>query len=166
MEVRLAASPTIDSIVDGVGLRTVFWFQGCLHHCAGCHNPSTWSLDKGFIADTDELVDFYLRQKLQSGVTISGGDPFYQTNALLDLSMKLKRYGTNIWVYTGFMFEELQLKYKDIIQYIDVLVDGLFILEQRDLSLYFKGSRNQRVIDIQNSLLQNKIILVDDLENE
>lgn len=74
MNIRLAAQPTVDSIVDGEGLRTVFWCQGCLHHCPGCHNPATWDMSAGFIWTTDELVNFYLRQDLQSGITISGGD--------------------------------------------------------------------------------------------
>lgn len=156
MNIRLAAQPTVDSIVDGEGLRTVFWCQGCLHHCPGCHNPTTWDMSAGFIWTTDELVNFYLRQDLQSGITISGGDPFYQPVALLDLLQKLKQYQINIWVYTGFLFEELD---KHILQYIDVLVDGPFIEGQKDLSLYFKGSTNQRIINIQESLLQNKIIL-------
>lgn len=156
MKVKLAAKPTIDSIVDGIGLRTVFWFQGCNHHCKNCHNPDTWDFDKGFIVDTDELVQFYRRQSLQAGITISGGDPFYQPNALLDLLIKLQ--DVNIWIYTGFTYEYIFDHFNQYLQYIDVLVDGLYIDKLRDLSLYFKGSSNQRVIDVQATLKNSSII--------
>ena len=155
MNIRLAAQPTIDSIVDGLGLRTVFWFQGCLHHCKNCHNPSTWDMNNGFITTTDELVNFYLNQDLQSGVTISGGDPFYQPDVLLDLLKKLKNYDVNIWVYTGFKYEDIN---KEFLKYIDVLVDDVYIDELRTLNLPFRGSSNQRVIDVKNS--KDKIVEV------
>ena len=158
MRVKLASQPIIDSIVDGPGLRTVFWFQGCKHHCKNCHNPRTWDFNQGFFSDTDELVTFFLNQSLQSGVTISGGDPFYQQEALLDLLKKLKYHKINIWVYTGFLYEELESN--DCLNYIDVLVDGPYIEGLRDLNLYFKGSSNQRVINVVESLKTNKIILV------
>lgn len=158
-EVLLASGPTIDSIVDGPGLRTVIWFQGCKHNCKGCHNPQTHSFDDGLIVPIDEVARFCLEQELQSGVTISGGDPFYQPEALDKLTSKLKEANTNIWVYTGFTYEEILRKYPHILQNIDVLVDGPYIESQRDLSLRFKGSANQHIVDVQKSLQNNSIVL-------
>lgn len=158
---NLAAKLQIDSIVDGIGLRTVIWFQGCKHNCFKCHNPSTHSFDLNLEMSVNEIVDFYLKQKLQDGITLSGGDPFFQSsNELLQLLKTLKQYDINIWCYTGFTYEYLLQNYKQHLYYIDVLVDGKYIHKLRDLSLYFRGSSNQRVIDVQKSLQQNKIILL------
>ena len=161
MYVRLASGPTTDSIVDGPGLRTVIWFQGCEHNCKNCHNPQTHSFSDGELVDVKEIVDFCINQELQSGVTISGGDPFYQPEQLLYLVKALKEYDINIWIYTGFKYEELLDKYKDILKYIDVLVDGLYVDEKRDLSLSFRGSSNQRLIDVQESIKNNDIVTIE-----
>lgn len=159
MNIKLAANPTVDSIVDGPGLRTVIWFQGCAHNCKNCHNPQTHDFSQGFYKSADEIVDFYLAQGLQTGITLSGGDPFYQVEGLYELVQKLKNNNINIWCYTGFVYEDLLQKYKNILQYIDVLVDGLYIDSLRDLSLKFRGSSNQRLINVQQSLLQKKVVL-------
>ena len=156
--INLAAYPQIDSILDGEGIRTVIWFQGCKHNCYKCHNPQTHSFQKNILMSVDEIVSFYLKQKLQTGITLSGGDPFFQVDELLQLLQKLKQYNINIWVYTGFVYEYLIQYYKKHLQYIDVLVDGLYIDKLRNLSLAFRGSINQQLINVQESLKQNKII--------
>lgn len=157
--INLAAYPQIDSIVDGEGIRTVIWFQGCNHNCYNCHNPQTHSFQNNILMSADNIVNFYLKQKLQSGITLSGGDPFFQAEELLSLLKKLKEHDINIWVYTGFTYEYLLKEYKEHLQYIDVLVDGLYIDKLRDISLAFRGSSNQRLIQASKSIKQNKIIL-------
>lgn len=159
MEINLAAYPQIDSIVDGFGLRTVIWFQGCIHNCYKCHNPQTHNFNKNILMSVDAIVNFYLNQKLQSGITLSGGDPFCQSEGLLLLLQALKKHNINIWVYTGFTYEYLLQHYNEHLLYIDILIDGKYVDSLKDLSLVFKGSSNQRIINIVDSLKQNKIIL-------
>lgn len=160
-QVILAAPITLDSIVDGPGFRSVLWFQGCSHKCAGCINPQTHDINNGINVNIDNIINDILQVKLQSGVTLSGGDPLYQIEACIQIVKKLKEHNINIWCYTGFEYEYLITKqiYKDCLQYIDVLVDGPFIEVLQDYNLQFKGSSNQRIIDIQKSLQENKIIL-------
>lgn len=160
--INLAAYPQIDSIVDGEGIRTVIWFQGCNHNCYNCHNPQTHSFQNNILMSADNIVNFYLKQKLQSGITLSGGDPFFQAEELLSLLKKLKEHDINIWVYTGFTYEYLLKEYKEHLQYIDVLVDGLYIDKLRDISLVFRGSSNQRLIQASKSIKHNKIILYEE----
>ena len=164
MKIRLAAECTVDSIVDGPGLRTTIWTQGCKHDCKGCHNPSTHDMNGGYEVDVDDLVNFYLKQELQSGVTLSGGDPFYQPTALLELTNKLKKNNVNIWCYTGFVFEDLMKDdiCQQVLKNINVLVDGPFIIAKKSLALLFKGSENQRLIDVQSSLKKNEIVLYEE----
>lgn len=162
MKIRLAASLQPDSIVDGEGIRTVIWTQGCKHHCRGCHNPETWSFDSGYLVDVDSIIKELDSLTGQDGITLSGGDPFYQVEACTLIAKHCKNKKLNVWCYTGFLYEDLikDTKYLELLKYIDVLVDGPFILEQRSLDLYFKGSSNQRIIDVPNSLKENKIVLV------
>ena len=164
MKIRLAAECTVDSIVDGPGLRTTVWTQGCKHDCKGCHNPSTHDMNGGYEVDVDDLVNFYLKQELQSGVTLSGGDPFYQPTALLELTNKLKKNNVNIWCYTGFVFEDLMKDdiCQQVLKNINVLVDGPFIIAKKSLALLFKGSENQRLIEVQSSLKENKVVLYEE----
>ena len=156
MKVRLAADVTYDSIVDGPGLRTVIWFQGCKWNCKGCHNPQTHNMLGGFEIDIDKLING-IDLTLQAGVTLSGGDPFFQQEAVKEICKKLKEKNINIWCYTGFLFEELIEKYDYILKYIDVIVDGPFMINKKDLNLIFKGSSNQRIIDVQKTLKEGKI---------
>ena len=164
MKIRLAAECTVDSIVDGPGLRTTVWTQGCKHDCKGCHNPSTHDMNGGYDVDVDDLVNFYLKQELQSGVTLSGGDPFYQPEALLELTNKLKKNNVNIWCYTGFVFEDLMKDdiCRQVLKNIDVLVDGPFVIAKKSLALLFRGSENQRLINVQSSLKENKVVLYEE----
>ena len=162
MKIRLAAPLQSDSIVDGEGIRTVIWTQGCGHHCKGCHNPETWSFEDGYLVDVKDIIKEIDNISGQDGITLSGGDPLYQVDACLEIAKHCKERNLNVWCYTGFLFEELLKddKYLELLKYIDVLVDGPFILSQRSLDLKFKGSENQRVIDVPNSLKEEKIVLV------
>ena len=162
MKIRLAASLQPDSIVDGEGIRTVIWTQGCGHHCKGCHNPETWSFDSGYLIDVDSVIKEIDSLTGQDGITLSGGDPFYQVDACTLIAKHCKDKNLNVWCYTGFLYEDLikDTKMLELLKYIDVLVDGPFVLKERSLDLYFKGSINQRIIDVPNSLKENKVVLV------
>lgn len=134
-----------ESIVDGEGLRYVIFVQGCPHHCKGCHNPQTWRTDKGHTVTIESLLDDIKSNPLLDGVTFSGGEPMLQSEELTKLAKEIKKLGLNIWCYTGFTYEQIKESKKDFLQYIDVLVDGKFIEEQKCLGEYY-GSRNQRII--------------------
>lgn len=148
--------------VDGIGLRTSIYFAGCDHRCPGCHNKQTWDFAAGKDMSVDELMEHILREEFN--VTFSGGDPLYQAPALIELAEKIKSAGYNIWCYTGFTFEELVNKndanITELLKNIDVMVDGPFILDLKDTSLRFKGSSNQRIIDVKESLLTNSVKLL------
>ena len=164
MKIRLAADLQTDSIVDGKGLRTVIWTQGCSHNCKGCHNPSTHSFEDGDLVDLEEVISSLENLEGQDGITFSGGDPMFQPKPCAILAKKAQELEMNVWVYTGFKYEELiSSKNKDImafLNYIDVLVDGKFDIEKRDLSLEFRGSSNQRIINVKESLEKNKVVLL------
>lgn len=138
--------------VDGPGLRTAIYFAGCAHHCPGCQNPQSWDFDSGIEMSMDELIKHIVENDFD--VTLTGGDPLYQSHYLLPLLKKIKELGKSIWVYTGFRFEEILSDeiMRDLLPYIDVVVDGPYIEAQRDLHLRFKGSANQRLIDVKKSL--------------
>lgn len=157
MKLRLAGVLT-DSIVDGPGLRSVIFTQGCTHNCKGCHNQHSHDLLGGYLKDIDELVLELSKVKLQRGITISGGEPFLQPQAILELILSIKELKPNydIWIYSGFTIEELLNttggNYEinlEILKNINVLVDGRFIEELKNPNLLFKGSKNQRVIYLQ-----------------
>lgn len=168
MEIRLA-TPVIleDSIVDGEGIRSVIWTQGCLHKCPGCHNPGTHSFEEGFVLDIEELKEQIDDLEGQDGITFSGGDPLYQVEACLELAKYIKKKNMNIWCYTGFTYEGLismsknNPKILDFLKTIDVLVDGPFILEQKSLDCVFRGSKNQRIIDTKKSIKNKEVCLVE-----
>jgi len=142
-----------DSIVDGTGLRTVIFFAGCPHHCHGCHNPQSWNPENGTEWTMEEIFQEVMQNEL-SNVTFSGGEPFLQSKEIAHLAQKLKQEDKNIWCYTGYLYEELiqDPKHVSMLKHIDVLVDGRFELSKRDLTLYYKGSSNQRVINVSKSL--------------
>ena len=168
---------------NGDGLRVVLWLSGCSHHCYNCQNPQTWNPDSGIQFDESAKQEIFteLSKDYISGITFSGGDPLHENN--LDEVLKLVQEIRNsfpektIWLYTGYNFDLLNSKYNEykytpfaanadewltrweIISNVDVLVDGEYIDEQKDLSLKFRGSKNQRVIDIKQSLAQNKLVL-------
>ena len=172
--IRLAADLTIDSIVDGPGLRAVLWTQGCPHHCPGCQNEQTWDINGGGLVPISEVISAIDELEYQDGITFSGGDPMFQPVACNIIAEHCKKKGLNIWVYTGYTFEELMKLskkkpvYLDFLKKIDVLVDGRFVLAERDLSILFRGSRNQRLIDVPKTLETGIIHLFDEdkyLEN-
>lgn len=158
--IRLADTNLLtDSIVDGEGLRAVIWTQGCSHNCKGCHNPETHDFCKGVVVPIEEVKEKIKELTLQDGITLSGGDPFFQAEAVTEIAKYAKELKLNVWAYTGFTFEELikNEKTRELLNYIDVLVDGKFILEQRSLSLKFRGSSNQRIINVPKSLKDGKV---------
>jgi anaerobic ribonucleoside-triphosphate reductase activating protein len=162
MQIRLASDLQEDSIVDGPGIRTVIWTQGCSHNCPSCHNPATHDFKGGFLVSVEDINKELSLLEGQDGITFSGGDPLFQKKACKEIASYAKKIGLNVWCYTGFLFEDL-IKDKDALEflkYVDVLVDGKFIEEQKSLNLYYKGSRNQRIIDVKKSLEENKVILV------
>ena len=150
--IRLAADLQSDSIVDGPGLRTVIWTQGCAHHCKGCQNEQTWDFNGGGLVPIPMVLEAIDELECQTGITFSGGDPMFQPEACNEIAKYCKSKGYNIWVYTGYTFEELMKLakknpiYLEFLSNTDVLVDGRFILEERDLNLKFCGSRNQRLL--------------------
>ena len=166
--IRLASDLQSDSIVDGPGLRTVIWTQGCAHKCEGCQNPQTWDFNGGGDVPLEMVYDAIDELEYQTGITFSGGDPMYQPYPCAEIAKYCKDKGYNIWVYTGFTYEELMEMskkdpiYLEFLKYVDVLVDGRFILKKRNLNLLFKGSSNQRLIDVPKSLKSKKIVLFDE----
>lgn len=163
MIIRIAGIEN-DSIVDGPGFRLAVFTQGCVHHCPGCHNPETHPFDGGKEVDTDRIVRLMEENPLLDGITLSGGDPFCQPAACAELAKAAKAMGLNVWAYSGWTYEELMEMSKespDILRFLentDVLIDGPFILAERTLELRFRGSRNQRQIDVQKSLLEGKAV--------
>lgn len=150
-----------ESIVDGEGIRYVIFTQGCYHRCEGCHNPHTHDPNAGEYKPIDDIVQDVCNNPLLKGITLSGGEPFLQAEALSVLATKVKESGKDVWAYTGYTYEEL-IKDSDamkLLNYVDVLVDGKFELANRDLTLKFRGSSNQRVIDCQKSLELKTVVL-------
>ena len=149
MKIRIAGIVD-DSIVDGEGVRLTVFTQGCPHHCHGCHNPQTWSLDGGHEVDTEEVVQKLKENPLLSGITFSGGEPFLQPAPLADLARAAHSLGLDVWSYTGFTLEELEKRtnVQQLLNEVDVLVDGPYVEALRDLTLRFRGSSNQRIIDL------------------
>lgn len=154
-----------DSIVDGPGLRTVIFFQGCPHKCDGCHNPETWSKRGGYVQSIDEIVETVRRNPLCKAVTFSGGEPLsHSTACLAELAERLKAEGINIWLYTGYSWDLIAnwVKTDDqlhrLLHCVDVVVDGAFQKDKRSLDLKFRGSRNQRLVHVLSSLTYGRVI--------
>ena len=156
-----------DSIVDGEGIRSVIWFQGCSHNCPGCHNPETHDFNAGVIVSLEEMKSKIDELDFQAGVTFSGGDPMMQVEALAELAAYVHEKGMNVWVYTGFTFEELMTlaekndNYRKALEEIDILVDGRFVLELRSFDAQFRGSSNQRILDVKKSLEKGQAVKID-----
>lgn len=152
-----------DSIVDGPGIRYVIFTQGCPHHCPGCHNPQTHDFAGGRDADVEEILSQIFGNPLLAGVTFSGGEPFAQADALVPIAEAVKGRNKNLMIYTGYLFEELWKRQDAAVQRLlelaDILVDGPFVLAERDLTLQYRGSSNQRVIDLKKTRERGKIVL-------
>lgn len=147
-----------DSIVDGEGIRDVIFVQGCSHHCKGCHNQQTWDYGGGEHMFVGDIVNELSNSS--NDVTISGGEPLDQYTSLLELCQQLHKQGKRIWVYTGNTVNAPVIKsYRELAPYVDVIVDGKFVEELKDSDLLFRGSSNQRIIDLKKSVEQNKIVL-------
>ena len=165
MKIRLAGEITTDSIVDGEGIRSVVWCQGCIHNCPGCHNPETHSFDSGILRDVSEVCKEIASLEFQDGITLSGGDPFCQVDACLEIAKFCQNIGLNVWCYTGYKIEDLlkrskkERKIKEFLENIDVLVDSPFIMELKSYDVPFRGSSNQRLIDSKESILNDQVIL-------
>lgn len=153
-----------DSIVDGPGLRFVVFTQGCTHGCEGCHNPDTHELSGGREVSVDEILKDMFSNPLIDGLTLSGGEPFLQAGECAILAQKAKEQGLSIWCYSGFTFEELlnMSGAEYLLGQIDVLVDGPFVLGQRSLTLKWRGSANQRILDINQSLALGRAVTLAD----
>lgn len=153
-----------ESTVDGPGFRYVIFTQGCPHKCEGCHNPETHDFNGGKLVSIDKIVQDINKNPLLAGVTISGGDPLMQAGQVAKLIDKLNKKLT-VMVYTGFTYEYLlknsdeNNKYMDLLERTDILMDGKFVKELMDENLIFRGSSNQRAIDVKKSLKENKIVI-------
>lgn len=160
-----------NSIVDGEGWRYVIFTQGCSHKCKGCHNPHTWSFQGGKEFNEEEALNEIKSNALLDGITLSGGDPFFQAEELIAFVKEVKQLGMSVWAYTGFNFEEfllfknnckcddrINIHMINLLNYIDVLVDGPFIESKKSMECKYRGSTNQRIIDVKESLLENQII--------
>ena len=167
MKVRLAAFLQPDSIVDGEGIRTVIWTQGCPHNCFGCHNPETHNFDGGELVDLEEIYEIIDNLEGQDGITFSGGDPFMQPKECALIASYAKAKGYNIWAYSGYTYDEIinlsksNKSFMKFLKEIDVLVDGKFDISLRSYSSVFRGSSNQRIIDVKKSLDSKNIVLID-----
>ena len=152
-----------DSIVDGPGIRTTVFSQGCPHHCPGCHNPETWAFGCGTQVPVEGIVDIVKSNPLCRGVTFSGGEPFAQAAGFAKLARLLKEKGYEVASYSGYTFEALlegSEDQKELLSSIDILIDGPFLMAERSLEVPFRGSRNQRILDVKKSLAEGKAICI------
>lgn len=152
-----------DTTVDGPGFRTTVYCAGCPNHCPGCHNPQSWDIGNGRYTDTDEILEVILADPF-ADVTFTGGDPMFQPEGFAALARSIKeRSSKNIWCYTGYLFEQIveNPAQRALLEQVDVLVDGRFVEALRDEQLPFRGSSNQRIIDVPRSLAQGKVQLLE-----
>ena len=156
-----------ESIVDGPGIRFVVFAQGCPHRCPGCHNPGTHDFQGGYDCSLDKILKAAEENPLISGITFSGGEPFCQPEAFLELAKRIRQEKPELDIlsFTGYTLEELQEKKKDVpavgslLEQLDYLIDGPFLEDQKDLSIPFRGSRNQRFIDLKATAERGELIL-------
>ena len=153
-----------ESLLDGNSMRTVIFFQGCSHACKGCQNKETHSFYINTLMSIKSLIAYIESDILSDGVTFSGGCPMCQKNLddLIFFAKEIKKLNKDIWCYCGEKYEELNDKQKEFLQYIDVLIDGKFEIENRDINLRFRGSTNQRIIDVKKSLQKKEVVLWDE----
>ena len=164
-KIRLAGI-AYESLVNGPGMRRVYFSQGCRHNCEGCFNPDTHDFNGGEELDMDELIEDALDNPLLKGITFSGGDPLERAEEFAYMAKAFKKAGLNIWCYTGFDFEKdvvgkmvkVSKTSNELVRYLDVVVDGKFEEDKKDLKLRFRGSSNQRIIDVKESLKENKVV--------
>lgn len=150
-----------DTAVDGPGFRTAIYAAGCDNRCKGCHNQQSWDINNGHYMSTQEIMDIIIKDPF-ANVSFSGGDPMYQVDGFIELSHAIKsQTNKTIWCWTGYLFEMLlrMPKQRKLMDYIDVLVDGPYIESKRNTDLLFRGSENQRLIDVKKSLISGKVVL-------
>lgn len=150
-----------DSIVDGPGIRYAIFTQGCYHNCKGCHNIKSHDINGGFEKEVSEILKEIDENSLLDGITLSGGEPLLQPIPLIELCKEIKKRNLTIILYSGYKYEEiLTLGHNELelLKMCDILIDGKFVYEKRSLSLLYRGSSNQRIIDVKQSLLENKVI--------
>jgi len=150
-----------DSIVDGPGIRVTVFCQGCPHHCPGCHNPETWEFGCGTPMEEETILEIVRSNPLCRGVTFSGGEPFAQAEGYAKLAKLLKEHRYEVASYSGYTFEQLLSgtpAQRELLGHIDVLIDGPFLMEERSLELSFRGSRNQRILDVPKSLAAGQAV--------
>lgn len=153
-----------ESIVDGPGFRMTVFTQGCPHHCEGCHNPHTHAFDGGRVVTVGEVVEKFKKNPLLSGITLSGGEPFCQPAACAEIAKAVHELKKNVIVYSGYTFEQLfemsqkNSDVKELLMNSDILIDGRFELSQRSLELRFKGSKNQRTLDLKSSMQEGRAL--------
>lgn len=154
-----------ESITDGPGLRYTVFAQGCPHYCTGCHNPESHSFTEGYLVKEDKVITEILKNPLLDGVTLSGGEPFMQAAELAVVASAVKAKGLNVIVFSGYTFEELlalskeRKGYSALLDNTDILVDGRFDINRRSMDLRFRGSANQRAIDVPASLRSGSVVL-------
>ncbi|MCL2031002.1 MAG: anaerobic ribonucleoside-triphosphate reductase activating protein [Oscillospiraceae bacterium] len=161
-ETRLRVAQVVqDSVVDGPGLRLAVFAQGCPHRCEGCHNPQTHDPAGGYETTVGDVAGMARANPLLSGVTLTGGEPFAQAGPFAGLARAVKAPGLTVWVYSGWTFEDLRERdgARSLLEACDVLVDGPFILSQKSYGALYRGSRNQRLIDLPVSLREGRAIL-------
>ncbi len=165
MKLRIAGISE-DSLVDGPGLRFVIFFQGCPYACPGCHNVETWDKDGGEVITTNSLQAKWRTNFLLDGITFSGGEPLAQKEALLDLVKKAKADNLNVTLYTGNTFENIMVENDpltmQILTYVDYLIDGPFVLSKRSSDVLYRGSTNQRIIDIKKTSATKTLVLINE----
>lgn len=161
MEIRIAGIVN-DSITDGPGFRLTVFTQGCPHNCEGCHNPQTHDFSAGTVTDTDDIMAKVKKNPLLDGITLSGGEPFCQSAPCAELARQAHKLGLTVMTYTGYLYEQLASSedeaVKALLKETDILVDGPFILAKRKLSLMFRGSENQRIIDIKKTTETGSVV--------
>ncbi len=154
-----------ESITDGPGFRFTLFVQGCPHHCEGCHNAHTWDFTEKTLMTPEEIFEKISKNPILDGVTLSGGEPFSQAEALIPLAKMIKGAGLELAAYSGYTFERLisgEVPFAaELLSYCDVLVDGPFVLKERSLELKFKGSHNQRILNVKESLAAGKAVLME-----
>lgn len=158
--IHLSGDLERDSIVNGPGLRAVLWVQGCRQHCPGCQNPETWAedADLGAIVKIETVKEELRKLKGQSGITFCGGEPLLQAKACLEIAKFCKEeLGWNVWSFTGLIYEQLPQEgpVHDFVCELDALIDGPFIMQQRDLTMKFRGSRNQRILHLKDGKIES-----------
>ena len=152
-----------DSIVDGPGIRFAIFTQGCTHRCPGCHNPGAQPFDGGTPSTADALWERVEANPLLAGITLTGGEPFEQADGLIELARRVREKGLTVWAYSGYLYEDLLAGIPSeaaalLLEQVDVLVDGLFLENLKSLDLRWRGSSNQRIIDVPESKRTGQVV--------